>query len=66
MAQVITGVPGRTFCYCDMELWASGLRQVMFSNRVKDPLIKKIVQLREHLNFLQHFWCLISHEANLS
>lgn len=58
MAQVITRVPGRTFCYCDTELQAPGLWQVMFSTHVKDFLIKKIVQLRDHLNFLQHFWCL--------
>lgn len=28
-------VPGRTFCYCSMELWAPGLWQVMFSTHVK-------------------------------
>lgn len=44
-----------------MELWAPGSWQVRFSTHVKDPLIRKIVKLRDDLNFLQHFWSLQFH-----
>lgn len=48
-----------------MELWAPGSWQVRFPTHTKDSLIRKIVQLRDYLNFLQHFWSLQFHKPEL-